>query len=202
MPIGRFGFQYSNVLYYPALRWHATQNMEDHAGSPPKWLRPNAAPWLGPLIIGMLVFGFSSVIIIAACLEARGRILFYVMIGILAAGLVYWYLFVRLSSARRVYRFFGFSIKECVHGRDDLDDPTRVCDWCSVLKEPHRHPAESYQSYNVIALDSKSLFPRMLAAIFSGSSDQHFSAIWRDLWQAVFCCFGSRDADAERSRSL
>jgi hypothetical protein len=195
--VGSFGFQYADVLYYPAWRWHATQNIDAHAGNAPKWLRPNAAPWLGPLVIAVPVFLFSTVIIVAACLEAKGRVLLYVMMGILAAGLIYWSLFVRVPSARMVYSFFGFTIEEKVHGRDDCDDPTRVCDWCSVLKQAHRHPAESYQSYNVIALNSDSLGSRILAAIFSGSSEQHLRSIGRDIWQVACCCFGSREPEAE-----
>lgn len=168
--IGTFGFRTGPVTYFPAMDWHKNPRIDEQAGNPPKWLRPSFAPWLGPAILGLGVFSSSFVVIVAACLEPSGRILLYVVIGVLSTAVLYWYLFVRLESAEAVYRWLGFAITTRTHGVDDVDDPSRVCDWCARLRCGHRHPNESYYSYNVTKLDSRSRWAQMLNWAFSGSS--------------------------------
>lgn len=170
--IGAFGFRTGPVVYFPALDWHQTPRIDEQAGNPPKWLRPSFAPWLGPAILGLGVFSSSFVAIAAACVEPSGRILLYVVIGVLSTGVLYWCLFVRFESGQAVYRSLGFEMSTRIHGVDDTDDPLRVCDWCATLNCEHRHPNESYYSYNVIrpGSKSKSSGARILNWVFSGSS--------------------------------
>lgn len=191
--IGHFGFQTGPVKYFPAWNWHTKkQDGDAQHGYPPRWLRPASAPWSGPLLLGSSVFASSVVVIGAACKSSPGRRLLYVLLGIMLAGLVYWYAFVRYTTARKLYRFFGFEMKEQLHGVDDTDDAYRVCDWCDVLKGPHRHPTESYEFYNSITLDSRSLGPRLLYTVFDGTDPNIVVRIWHDLWQKVSSCFPPR----------
>jgi hypothetical protein len=192
IPIGSLGFQAWPVTYLPAWSWHENQAADAQAGNPPKWLRPPKMPWIGPLGLGGSVFVFSLVIIGSACAEESGRVLLYVVVGVLGSGLLYWFLFIRYRSAQVVYGWFGFSLEKRVHGVDDQDDPLRACDWCTVLEGAHRHPGESYESYNVVAIkDDVGMGTRILYAIFDGSEHQSTARLGHDIWQWIWSFFGS-----------
>ncbi|KAI5365999.1 putative amino acid/polyamine transporter I [Septoria linicola] len=195
--IGSWGFSPGPVTYFPAWNWHSTSKGDSQSGHPPKWLRPAAAPWAGPLLLGSSVFVASFVVIGAACADSRGRILLYVVLGIIGGGLAYWWGFVRYASAHKVYQFFGFRLKKQVHGIDDKDDPLRVCDWCDLLNAQHRHPTESYEFYNTIQLESKNLGPRLLYTFFDGTNQDSAVQIWHDLWQKLWSCFGPRQRTSQ-----
>ena len=153
-----------------AHEWHMDRDDNDRTSEPASWFRPKFAPWIGPLILGSLVAAFSIAIIVAAVVK-NSQTLLYVTIGILGAGICYWMLFVNVETSGTIYQALGFQVVAQKHGVDDFNDPDRVCHWCAEVDGEHRHPVESYSSYNVISLkDRESLRARVLHRLFDGRS--------------------------------
>ncbi|KXT01159.1 hypothetical protein AC578_601 [Pseudocercospora eumusae] len=170
IPIGAWGFRPGPILRSMAHEWHMDRDDRDKTSEPASWFRPKFAPWTGPLILGSLIAAFSIAIIVAAVVK-NSQTLLYVTMGVLGAGICYWILFVNVETSGTIYHALGFQIVAQTHGIDDFNDPDRVCHWCAEVDGEHRHPVESYSSYNVISLkDREGLRARVLHRLFDGRS--------------------------------
>lgn len=179
---------------YPALNWYS----KDGDRNPAWWMRQKAATegqyWSlrrlrdGPLqtLLGIIIIAFSLVIVISDLWHPDGRVALYVVGGVLLLGWLYWWVFVRYESARHVFRFLGYEMMQYTHGVDDFpNDPTRVCHWCFTLHAGHRHPHDSYLTYNEFLLRGKPR-PRFLYTIFGdGSEAAYLIQSWSDFKSAL-----------------
>lgn len=142
----------------------------------------------GPLqtLLGIIIIAFSLVIVISDLWHPDGRVALYVVGGVLLLGWLYWWVFVRYESARHVFRFLGYEMMQYTHGVDDFpNDPTRVCHWCFTLHAGHRHPHDSYLTYNEFLLRGKPR-PRFLYTIFGdGSEAAYLIQSWSDFKSAL-----------------
>ncbi|KAF2993477.1 hypothetical protein E8E14_000895 [Neopestalotiopsis sp. 37M] len=190
---------------YPALDWYRTESDRN----PAPWMRQNPAEpgkyWSlsrlrdGPLqtLLGIVILAFSLIIVIADLLRPEGLTALEVVGGVLVAGWIYWWLFVRYESAKRVFKFFGYQLIPYTHGEEDLDidPPTRICHWCITLRAGHRHPHDSYLSFNEFLLLGKPR-PRFLYTIFGdGSQAAYMIQSWSDFKSALRGCLSSDDID-------
>jgi hypothetical protein len=184
---------------YPAINWYRDET--DH--HPAHWMRPtsntsydhNASRqnplvrqlfWLlrgrGQTLIGTVIFAFSIVIVVAEMYSSPGRAYFSVILVTTGTAWIYWFLFVRCGTARKVYRFFGYEFEEQTHGVDDVDDPSRLCAWCLSLHMGHRHPHEGYGSYNKVTVRSSIKFPLVSYTLLGDRTrDQNTIRSWSDV---------------------
>ena len=144
-------------LGYPARHWLDVTNRNI-----PCWMRrlhnPNLGLWQklttsrGQAGLGLVVLAFSLAVVVANPIRDDGWVLLVIMVVIMVLALVYWVLFVRLSSASGIYNWFGYQLHEFTHGENDRDDLSRRCNWCQELPEnsAHRHPHDSYKDFNEV----------------------------------------------------
>lgn len=191
-------------INYPSQNWYRKPSDR----KPASWMRQvPAAPgryWSferlkqGPLqtLLGLILLAFSLVIVIADAWTEDGRLSLYVTAGVLLAALVYWWCFVRYRSARRFYRWFGYELRAKQHGIDDYpSDPQRICHWCVSLRAAHRHPHDSYESFNGIDIRG-SAHPRFLYTLFSdGSNPTYLIQSWADFRLALSACLFPEDTE-------
>ncbi|ETS82445.1 hypothetical protein PFICI_04321 [Pestalotiopsis fici W106-1] len=190
---------------YPALDWYRTESDRN----PAPWMRQKPAEkgqyWSlyrlkdGPLqtLLGIIILAFSLVIVISDLWRSDGRTALAVVGGVLVVGWIYWWVFVRYESARHVFKFLGYDMIPCTHGEDDLanDPPTRICHWCVTLRAGHRHPHDSYLSFNEFSLRGKPR-PRFLYTIFGdGSEAAYMIQSWSDLMSALRGSLSSDDLE-------
>lgn len=186
-------------LAYPAMNWYRDENDQQ----PAQWMRPRPVAsrsrdssaqnlvarnilWLlrgrGQTLIGATIFAFSVVIVVAEMFNPMGRTNFWVTIATIGTAWIYWFLLVRESTAKKVYRFFGYELKAQTHGVEDLEDASRLCAWCLSLRTTHRHPHEGYQSYNKVTVRSSINFPLVSYTVLDDHSrDWNTIYSWSDL---------------------
>lgn len=196
---------------YPSLNWY--QQPTDRV--PAFWMRQQPAIrgnfWsmkrlrTGPLqtLLGVVLLAFSIVIVVAGCFRGEGRIALAITGGLLVIATIYWVAFIREESAGAVYRLFGYNLTRKVHGVDDYPhDPKRICHWCFVLKAAHRHPHDSYESYNGLDVRGRQ-YPRVLYTIFSdGSKPGYLIQSWSDLGLAIKGLFTTAGKEPEAETAL
>ncbi|KAK9780537.1 putative Amino acid transporter transmembrane domain-containing protein [Seiridium cardinale] len=190
---------------YPALDWYRKESDRN----PAAWMRQVPAQkgqyWSlnrlrdGPLqtLLGVIILAFSLVIVISDPIaQADGRAALAVIGGVLAVGWIYWWLFVRYDSAVHIYKLLGYDLIQHTHGVDDFpSDPTRICHWCISLHTGHRHPHDSYLSFNEFLLRGKPR-PRLLYTIFGdGSQAAYLIRSWSDFVAALRGSLSSDETD-------
>lgn len=180
---------------YPAEGWYKKESDR----KPAPWMRQTPAEegkyWSlsrlkeGPLqtLLGIVILAFSLVIVISDLLRPEGRTALAVVGGVLVLGWIYWLAFVRYESAKHVFKFLGYDMYESTHGKDDVanDPPTRICHWCVRLETGHRHPHDSYLSFNEFSVRGNP-GPRFLYTIFGDGSDPvYMIQSWSDFKSAL-----------------
>jgi hypothetical protein len=120
------------------------------APAPPAWLRPEKAPLLGPVFLGLLPTAFSIVVIICCPIEKPERVYLYVNVAVFGAAGLYW-----LGIRYNVLRKIGIDLVFQRHGVDDVNDvghsessqELRACQKCDGSGLPHRHEKDGYLYY-------------------------------------------------------
>lgn len=129
------------LLYKPQRVEQLTRDEFD-AGSPPAWLRPTRAPWVGPAVIGLVPAAFSWVVIVCTPIQPQERAYLWITLAVFGAAIVYW-----LCLRYNVLRRLGIVLEMKTHGIDDRDENARRCHKCHATDAAHRHDLDGYYTF-------------------------------------------------------
>lgn len=143
--------------------------------------------------LGIVVLLFSVAVVIFDAFRLQGQIAFGTTGGVLVVAWIYWALFVRSPG---IYSYFGFKLRQGVHGEDDSSDPSRRCHWC-FHGSCHRHPHDSYEVFNEVEVCGTGVLTRILYTIFGDGSEEENMfrprVGFNSAWEALRRCFVSEE---------